>query len=540
MNNVQDFEILSGVLCRYHGQDTVITIPEGVREIGSMVFEENTIIQKVFLPRSVIRIGEGAFRGCKNLEEIHLSEDLLIIDDRAFYGCEALEEVCFPERLQSIGAKAFLGCLKLKTISLPESVQSLGEAVFATCRALTSIRLPSGLEEIPREAFRSCSSLVDIQFPTSLRSIGDSAFIYTKDMKLRLPESLQTIASRAFESTGNFNVIFPKHFSSLPKYLFDYAGDYEIFAPGVPFQTLAPSERKAAVAGYVKAPEDMLALLPKREEEQYIAFLQRYRRKYYPRIADNEALLAKMIEHTLIPYEETEELLDLLQDRPDLVSILLDYIQSIKTPEMEKKMQRKKEREADLFFSLRPPTISEMRKEWTFDLLEDDTCILRSYKGNDTEIVIPEFIGRYRVIALADYALSPFGLHISARQSKVRKAITSIVIPDTVETLGKNLCFCCLNLQTVTLPADIKVLPPNVFSHCEKLTTIRLPENLEAIFEYAFIGCKQLADVHLPDGITEIDMSAFFACPYSELKVKAESITRQTLDNLGFRYKIID
>ena len=540
MNFDQDFEILNGVLCRYCGFDTEVIVPEGVCEIKNMAFAENKNIRKVFLPRGVTRIGEGAFRNCENLEEIHLPEELLVIDHRAFCGCENLMEVHFPKNLKSIGERAFSGCRGLEDLSLPESVQSIGEFIFSNCKALTFVRLPSGLTKIPKYAFYNCSSLIDVQLPASLQSIEKEAFSYTQNITLRLPEGLQTIASHAFESTRNFFVIFPEHFTSVPKYLFDFAGDYEIFAPNVPFSLLTPRDRKAAVAGYVKAPDDMLALLPKEEEAQYLAYLKHYRRKYYPRIEKNEALLVKMIEHTLIPYEETEELIDLFQGRPDLVAMLLTYRQSIRTPELEKKLQRKKERTEERLFNLEPPTVSEMKKEWAFDLLENDTCILRSYKGNATEIVVPGYIGRYKVVAIADQAFSPFARRISERQEKTRKAITSVIVPETVETLGKSVFLACGNLQTVVLPKNIKILDENVFAHCDKLASVRLPENLESILSLAFLNCAKLTELILPDWITEITPSSFGDCYQLTLKAKAKTVTQSYLETVGIPHEIID
>lgn len=57
---VEDFEIKDGVLVRYNGNDSDVTIPEGVTEIGNLAFCM-TGVENVIIPDGVKRIGGGAF-----------------------------------------------------------------------------------------------------------------------------------------------------------------------------------------------------------------------------------------------------------------------------------------------------------------------------------------------------------------------------------------------------------------------------------------------------------------------------------------------
>ena len=70
MGLTADFEIIDGVLVKYHGNDSDVIIPEGVCEIGEFAFQENTNICSVVIGDGVTSIGLLAFHGCKRLSSL--------------------------------------------------------------------------------------------------------------------------------------------------------------------------------------------------------------------------------------------------------------------------------------------------------------------------------------------------------------------------------------------------------------------------------------------------------------------------------------
>lgn len=66
------FEIENNILAKYTGTDGVVTVPEGIREIGWGAFEGSRSLKQVILPDSLQSIRGNAFGGCTALEEIHL------------------------------------------------------------------------------------------------------------------------------------------------------------------------------------------------------------------------------------------------------------------------------------------------------------------------------------------------------------------------------------------------------------------------------------------------------------------------------------
>ncbi len=508
----ETFEIIGGSLRRYSGSEKEVCVPEGVTEIGYKAFEGNNRIRKVILPESVVRIRRFAFARCGNLEEIQLPEGLAFIESYAFYFCCRLSEISLPENLKKIGLSAFSVCESLTSVRIPKRLEVFGRFVFSGCLNLADVQFPSDLETIPEGTFFRCVSLGTLALPPSLKNIGNSAFHSTENLSLRLPKGLQKLGYHAFACAQNIKVLFPLHFTTLPDGLFERAGECSMFAPNVPFASLSAVERKASVVGYAEAPADFVAALPKEEEEEYLRYLRRYRKKFYLRMEKTEGLLQKMIEYRLIPYEDIEDLVKLLAGSPSQTAMLLEYQQSLLTPEMLRKLERKAKREEERIFSGAAATASEMKNEWIFEKLDNGTYLLRSYKGTSTEIIVPDRIGKCEVSAVDDYAFSPFRPRLTEEQQAFRHTITSVMIPDTVKRLGEHLFDGCSSLEEVRLSEGITDLSEAVFCDCKHLISVNLPESLKRIHKSAFSNCSSLTRLVLPEGIGKIEKLAFQGC----------------------------
>ena len=107
----------------YWGENSEVTIPEGVQSIG-----------------------DSAFKYCESLSSLTLPTSLQSIGDSAFYGCSSLTSLTLPSSLQSIGEEAFYGCKSLSSLTLPSSLQSIGQEAFDYCNSLSTLYIPTGTE----------------------------------------------------------------------------------------------------------------------------------------------------------------------------------------------------------------------------------------------------------------------------------------------------------------------------------------------------------------------------------------------------------
>ena len=156
-----------------------------------------------------------------------------------------------------------------------------------------------------------------------------------------------------------------------------------------------------------------------------------------------------------------------------------------------------------------------------------------------TDIKIPEEI----VINEVAYTV----VAIATRAFEGNTAITSVIVPKTVATIGDNAFYNCTKLASITfetdarkdsalvsigdhafngcsalteivIPADVETIGDHTFANCVELETFTFAKNLDEICcidiigSYAFYNCKALKEVDLPDSLTAIGQFAYLNC----------------------------
>lgn len=176
--------------------------------------------------------------------------------------------------------------------------------------------------------------------------------------------------------------------------------------------------------------------------------------------------------------------------------------------------------------------------------------IITRYKGPDSgEVVIPKTIGGYEVKKISDGAFQNC------------TGITSIVIPDSVISIGVSTFSGCTSLAEITVSPDNKnyssvdgvlfnkdksellvypignkrssyTIPDGVtqiaesaFSGCTSLTEIVIPDSVTSIGVFAFSGCTSLSKVDLPKTLTTIEAGTFRDCTSLKEIVIPDSVT---------------
>ena len=97
MSNASDFIIENGVLIKYNGKDSVITIPADVTEIGTEAFAGKKKITEITVPGAVSKIGPNAFKGCSTLVKVEIQNPEAEAYD-CFSGCKVLSCINASER----------------------------------------------------------------------------------------------------------------------------------------------------------------------------------------------------------------------------------------------------------------------------------------------------------------------------------------------------------------------------------------------------------------------------------------------------------
>lgn len=203
------------------------------------------------------------------------------------------------------------------------------------------------------------------------------------------------------------------------------------------------------------------------------------------------------------------------------------------------------------------PTVAEMKLIWGFKKQEDGTLVITGYKGTDTEIEIPETIGKNTVTAIGIRAFSVKGGYKSKDAVNVLNKITKItlpntitrieekafygdeklteinipegvveigdyafqgcgfktlVLPESVREIGYGAFGLCCNLEKATFRNGITEIPKNAFNCCVNLSSVEIADSVRIIERDAFNSCRNLENVVIPNGVEEIERNAFAQC----------------------------
>lgn len=85
-------------------------------------------------------------------------------------------------------------------------------------------------------------------------------------------------------------------------------------------------------------------------------------------------------------------------------------------------------------------------------------------------------------------------------------------IPDKVITIGDYAFANCDRLSSVELGESVESIGDYVFNRCVNLSIVTLSERVKSIGEYAFVDCVSLTSVTIPNSITSIGDYAFALC----------------------------
>ena len=194
IEEVTDFIIVDGTLCKYLGTDTEVVIPEGVVVIDDEVFKKRSDITRVEIPESVIAIYGGAFSYCSGLTSIELPAKLQDMGRECFFGCTGLTSVVIPEGLPYISVGCFSNCTSLESVTIPNTVKRICDMAFSDCEKLADLQIPTNVQVIGAYAFRNCKSLTELELPKTMKQILNSAFIYCIGLrKIKIPKTVKEI-----------------------------------------------------------------------------------------------------------------------------------------------------------------------------------------------------------------------------------------------------------------------------------------------------------------------------------------------------------
>ena len=163
-----------------------------------------------------------------------------------------------------------------------------------------------------------------------------------------------------------------------------------------------------------------------------------------------------------------------------------------------------------------------LKKIWGTKKLEDGTLMIISYKGEETDIVIPSVIGKNTVTAISPETFNPSAPRISDELSEVRRSIVSVTIPGTIRKIPEKMFAYreknshsydlaeCKNIKKIILEDGITEICDKAFYGCTGIKSIVIPDSVQIIGESAFERCTKLEKITLPKHIHKLPDRIFF------------------------------
>lgn len=145
-----------------------ITVPDGIRLIGSAILGLCTSLTRAVLPSDLTEIPAQTFAGDSSLTDVEIPQGVTEIGRAAFNACKSLAEIELPSGLKTIGEMAFGNCSSLDEISIPSSVTSIGYRAFYNCSSLTGVVIPASVTYIGYWAFYGCGKLASVMFENTV------------------------------------------------------------------------------------------------------------------------------------------------------------------------------------------------------------------------------------------------------------------------------------------------------------------------------------------------------------------------------------
>lgn len=196
-------------------------------------------------------------------------------------------------------------------------------------------------------------------------------------------------------------------------------------------------------------------------------------------------------------------------NKTEITAWLLDF----KNKNFDLAAEREKaDKKAERELNAAPDSVTALKQIWCFKKQGDGSLIITGYKGHQTEVVVPEKIGKDTVTAIGNAAFCPFARRVSLEIKQARERITKITLPETIRIIGEEAFWACRDLVSVNIPDGVKIINENTFAECLKLEKIVIPNSVKCIERRAFFVCKSLRFVEVPEGVELINEAAFSMC----------------------------
>ena len=509
------------------GKAGTYKIPDGFTKIGPGAFTNCTRLTGVTIPNSVTEIGTNAFTGCTSLSSINIPASVFSIVGVPFSDCSALTAIMVEAASPFFSSAEGILFNKQKTVlircpgtkaghyQIPGGVTKISPSAFADCANLTGITIPETVTEIGNGAFVRCNSLTAITIPARISQIDPGAFLGCD----KLMSITVDVANDVYSSSED-GVLFNKDKTKLLRCPPGKAGSYVVpdgvtsivswaFGGCAKLTDITIPDSVGQICDYAFSG---CALINRVEIGKGLQSIRQ--RAFYPCVSLAWVILSGNIPNGVVH---------------------ADIFYASRTITLCHLPESKGWGET---FAGRPTALWDAKLRYCYTT-DKDAATLTKYIGPGGDVTIPDKIGGFPVVSIAE----------SAFQNCT--TLTSLTVPEGVKSIMGRAFDGCSRLTKVSLPASVASMGVtewgelNPFANCPKLASITVaaanPDfhsssdgilfNKEMTALLAYPGGKA-GSYTIPDGVTSIGLGAFEGCAeLTEVKIH-RAVTARRLDAL--------
>ena len=473
-----------GVLIKYNGTKSGITINDDINYIAGTVFQNNTKISEVTLHDNLKGIGREAFSGCSNLTSLTIPKSVTFIgtsaipstckiyvyrpsagydyrstnrvvlnayyttgNDTFYYvvkadgnieiiGCETTStEITVPTDIDGvvvdeIGDYGFKNCTTLNSITIPNNIINIGDYAFLGCTGLVNATIPTTVNNVGEYAFKNCTGLVNVTISEGVENLGEGVFYNcTSLVEAVVPDTAKTVGAYAFYNCDSMTTAtIGITADAIGEYTFYGCEKLNTIVIGISVESIGDYAFYNCALTRVTVPAAT-------------TYIGKY--AFYSNNPMTKATLRKGI-----------------VEIDDFAFAECTSMESINFPSSITTIGKGSFENCSSLASLSLPT---------------------------------------SLTSLGSYAFSGCS------------SIPSVTIPVGVTVLNDDVFNKCTSLATVTINGNVTSIGFEAFRECA-FAEIVLPSTVETIKGAAFRGCKNLTSIIIPDATTTIGEAAFFDC----------------------------
>ncbi len=362
----------------------------------------------------------------------------------------------------------------ITSVTIPNTVTEIGYSAFSK-NSITSLTIPSSVKQIKESAFYQ-NNISTLSLNEGLTYIGSSAFYNNSITSVKTPSSLETIGYSTFKENNISSLTLNDGLKSI--------GDFAFFKNKIPNVTIPTTVTSLGNASFNDNQlPDSIATLYKRSSDG-----SEDKTTVVSYGGSNRAdVIVSSTVKTINPYAYYQ-----------------NYIRKITLPEGLTKIDSD-----GLAFN----SLSEIKLPSTTNYLGSFALYANSLRSIDYNNSVITYMGN--AVVNANY-LDDSQAFVYAKNS------------DGTDDKTKLISYGGCNRSTVTVPNNVKEIGNSAF-FSDWISSVILPEGLETIGTSAFHACSLSGSVILPSTVTSIGSSAFIKTTrYSRYNAGITEIVNKT------------